>query len=111
MTSHPFSIPGLLQLSLAVNGLLCLSSAADAAEFKFAFGPAEVPPGFTHAMLLREGTVVASGLLGETMTADNLSKTFGQPLVVQRSGDRYTARAELAGSASLRGRSPDTPVR
>jgi iron complex transport system ATP-binding protein len=53
----------------------------------------EIPPGFTHAMLLREGAVVASGLLGETLTADNLSKTFGLPLVVQRSGDRYTARA------------------
>jgi iron complex transport system ATP-binding protein len=53
----------------------------------------EIPPGFTHALLLREGTVVASGLLGETLTAENLSKTFGMPLVVQRSGDRYTARA------------------
>ena len=53
----------------------------------------EIPPGFTHAMLLREGTVVAAGLLGETMTADNLSKTFGLPLVVQRYGDRYAARA------------------
>ncbi len=53
----------------------------------------EIPPGFTHAMLLREGTVVASGLLGETLTADNLSKTFGLPLVVQRSGDRYSARS------------------
>ena len=53
----------------------------------------EIPPGFTHAMLLREGTVVAAGLLGETMTADNLSKTFGLPLVVERSGGRFTARA------------------
>jgi iron complex transport system ATP-binding protein len=53
----------------------------------------EIPPGFTHAMLLREGTVIAAGLLGETLTADNLSKTFGLPLIVQRSGDRYTARA------------------
>jgi iron complex transport system ATP-binding protein len=53
----------------------------------------EIPPGFTHAMLLREGAVVAAGLLGETMTAENLSKTFGLPLVVQRSGDRYMARA------------------
>ncbi len=53
----------------------------------------EIPPGFTHALLLREGSVVASGLLGETMTADNLSKTFGLPLTVQRVGDRYTARA------------------
>jgi iron complex transport system ATP-binding protein len=52
----------------------------------------EIPPGFTHAMLLREGTIVAAGLLGETMTADNLSKTFGLPLIVQRLGDRYTAR-------------------
>ncbi len=53
----------------------------------------EIPPGFTHAMLLREGTVVAAGLLGETLTAENLSKTFGLPLQVQRSGDRYMARA------------------
>jgi iron complex transport system ATP-binding protein len=53
----------------------------------------EIPPGFTHAMLLREGTIVASGLLGEVMTADNLTKTFGMPLVVDRFGDRYTARA------------------
>jgi iron complex transport system ATP-binding protein len=53
----------------------------------------EIPPGFTHALLLREGSVVAAGLLGETVTAENLSKTFGMPLVVQRSGDRYTARA------------------
>jgi iron complex transport system ATP-binding protein len=53
----------------------------------------EIPPGFTHGLLLREGSIVASGLLGDVMTADNLGKTFGLPLVVDRSGDRYTARA------------------
>jgi iron complex transport system ATP-binding protein len=53
----------------------------------------EIPPGFTHGMLLREGTIVASGLLGEVMTAGNLTKTFGMPLVVDRHGDRYSARA------------------
>ncbi|OKI89293.1 iron ABC transporter ATP-binding protein [Micromonospora sp. CB01531] len=53
----------------------------------------EIPPGFTHALLLREGGVVAQGLLADTLTADNLSKTFGLPLVVQRTGDRWTARA------------------
>ncbi|GIE93790.1 ABC transporter ATP-binding protein [Paractinoplanes rishiriensis] len=53
----------------------------------------EIPPGFTHGLLLREGSIVASGLLGEVMTADNLTKTFGLPLVVDRRGDRYTARA------------------
>jgi iron complex transport system ATP-binding protein len=27
------------------------------------------------------------------MTAENLTKTFGLPLIVDRFGDRYTARA------------------
>ncbi|WP_091458107.1 ABC transporter ATP-binding protein [Micromonospora inyonensis] len=53
----------------------------------------EIPPGFTHALLLRDGGVVAQGLLGATLTSDNLSKTFGLPLVVERSGERFTARA------------------
>ncbi|MFI5833033.1 ABC transporter ATP-binding protein [Micromonospora sp. NPDC051300] len=53
----------------------------------------EIPPGFTHALLLREGGVVAQGLLAEVLTADNLSKTFGLPLLVSRAGDRWTARA------------------
>src|SRR3712207_1309985 len=52
----------------------------------------EIPPGFTHALLLREGGVVAQGLLAETLTADNLSKTFGLPLVVSVESGRYTAR-------------------
>jgi iron complex transport system ATP-binding protein len=53
----------------------------------------EIPPGFTHALLLREGSVIAEGLLGATLTAENLSKAFGMPLVVERSGGRYAARA------------------
>ncbi|MEW2442207.1 ABC transporter ATP-binding protein [Micromonospora marina] len=53
----------------------------------------EIPPGFTHALLLREGGVVAQGLLADVLTADNLSKAFGLPLVVTRSGDRWAARA------------------
>ncbi|WP_320065072.1 ABC transporter ATP-binding protein [Micromonospora sp. RTGN7] len=53
----------------------------------------EIPPGFTHALLLRDGGVVAEGLLTDTLTADNLSKAFGLPLTVDRVGDRWTARA------------------
>ncbi|MFR9729656.1 ABC transporter ATP-binding protein [Saccharopolyspora sp. MS10] len=52
----------------------------------------EIPPGFTHALLLREGTAVAQGLLEDVLTEDNLSKTFDQDLELQRSGDRYFAR-------------------
>jgi iron complex transport system ATP-binding protein len=51
----------------------------------------EIPPGFTHAMLLRDGAVVAQGLLGAVLTRDNLSKTFGADLVLRRSGQRYFA--------------------
>lgn len=52
----------------------------------------EIPPGFTHAMLLRDAGVVAQGLLADVLTADNLSKTFDQDLELQRSGERYFAR-------------------
>ena len=51
----------------------------------------EIPPGFTHAMLLREGGVIAQGLIGTVLTSDNLSKTFGIPLKLERSGERFTA--------------------
>jgi iron complex transport system ATP-binding protein len=53
----------------------------------------EIPVGATHAMLLREGKVVASGLLGPVMTDANLSATFGLPVAVERSHGRWYARA------------------
>ncbi|KZB81575.1 ABC transporter ATP-binding protein [Amycolatopsis regifaucium] len=52
----------------------------------------EIPPGFTHALLLRDGRAVASGLMDDVVTSDNLSKTFDQDLLLERSGDRYFAR-------------------
>jgi iron complex transport system ATP-binding protein len=52
----------------------------------------EIPPGFTHGLLLREGNIVAQGLLDDVLTEDNLSKTFDQDLELQRSGARYFAR-------------------
>jgi len=53
----------------------------------------EIPPGFTHALLLREGAVVAQGPLELTITPTHLSETFGLPLIVNRAAGRYTARA------------------
>ncbi|MDT0331881.1 ABC transporter ATP-binding protein [Nocardiopsis lambiniae] len=53
----------------------------------------EIPVGFTHALLLREGGVVVAGPLDEVMTAENLSETFGLPLKVERDGERWSARA------------------
>jgi iron complex transport system ATP-binding protein len=57
----------------------------------------EIPPGFTHILLLNAGTVVAAGPLHEALTAENLTATFGLPLTVERfsaeQGDRWYARA------------------
>jgi len=53
----------------------------------------EIPPGFSHALLLREGEVVASGLVGDTITSANLSATFGLDLTVTANDGRFTARA------------------
>ncbi|MEU3273006.1 ABC transporter ATP-binding protein [Saccharomonospora sp. NPDC006951] len=52
----------------------------------------EIPPGFTHALLLSDGYAVAAGLVDDVLTSENLSKAFGQDLMLQRSGDRYFAR-------------------
>jgi iron complex transport system ATP-binding protein len=51
----------------------------------------EIPPGYGHGLLLREGRVVAAGLLDDVLTDENLSETFGLPLAVQRRRGRYTA--------------------
>jgi iron complex transport system ATP-binding protein len=53
----------------------------------------EVPEGFTHAMLLRKGAVLAAGPLPEVFTERNLSRCFGFPLVVEYRGARWAARA------------------
>ena len=53
----------------------------------------EIPPNFTHALLLRSGRVVAAGEMATTLTAENLSATFGLPLTVERHDQRWTARA------------------
>ncbi|MDM8085996.1 ABC transporter ATP-binding protein [Cellulomonas cellasea] len=53
----------------------------------------EIPPGFTHLLLLRDGKVHSAGPMEETLTAENLSSAFGLELVVDRHGDRWAARA------------------
>jgi iron complex transport system ATP-binding protein len=53
----------------------------------------EVPEGFTHAMLLRKGAVLAAGPLAEVFTGRNLSRCFGVPLQVERRSARWSAHA------------------
>ena len=49
--------------------------------------------GFTHALLLRAGGVVAAGPIESTLTEEHLSSAFGTDLKVTRTGGRYTAVA------------------
>ena len=53
----------------------------------------EVPDGFTHAILLRRGGVVAAGELAQVLTGPNLSRCFGLPLAVEQRQGRWSARA------------------
>ena len=53
----------------------------------------EIPDGFTHALLLRDGTVLAAGPVDETLTSANLSECFGLDLMLERRHGRWTARA------------------
>jgi len=53
----------------------------------------EIPQGVTHALLLKQGQVVASGPLAETLTGENLTATFDLPLTLTEADGRWAARA------------------
>jgi iron complex transport system ATP-binding protein len=53
----------------------------------------EIPRGFTHALLLDHGSVVAAGPLADVLTAETLGSTFGVSLEVEVRDGRYSARA------------------
>ncbi|HSV41652.1 MAG TPA: ABC transporter ATP-binding protein [Nocardioidaceae bacterium] len=52
----------------------------------------EIPPGFTHGILLRGGHVVAQGPLEHVMTEEVVSATFGMPLLLHHEDGRWSAR-------------------
>jgi len=53
----------------------------------------EIPIGFTHVMLLRDGALVSAGPIGEALTAEALTETFGLPISLGVENGRYAARA------------------
>jgi len=58
----------------------------------------EIPLGFTHVLLLREGAVVSAGPLASTLTDANLSAAFGLRLHVSYDDGRWSARAHSLGA-------------
>jgi iron complex transport system ATP-binding protein len=53
----------------------------------------EVPASSTHAILLRDGQILAAGPIQITLTSANLSACFGLPVDCRHDGQRWSARA------------------
>ncbi|GAA2868920.1 ATP-binding cassette domain-containing protein [Streptosporangium fragile] len=53
----------------------------------------EVPATTTHALLVRDARIQASGPVAEILTGENLSECFGRPLRVDHVDGRWSARA------------------
>jgi iron complex transport system ATP-binding protein len=53
----------------------------------------ELPPSTTHALLLRDGVIVAAGPAHAVLTTPNVSAAFGFPVTVSYDGARWSARA------------------
>lgn len=62
----------------------------------------EIPPGFSHCLILSEGAVVDSGLLPDVLTAENLSTAFGQSIALDVLDGRYFARRTRSRAAHRR---------
>lgn len=56
----------------------------------------EIPPGFTHAMLMDGGRAVAAGPIDEVLTADALSSLYRMPLTLTVDEGRYHSRRRAA---------------
>ena len=57
----------------------------------------EITPSFTHALILRAGRVVKDGSLAATLTDENLSTAFGEPVKIAR--DRGIWRLQFSRAA------------
>jgi iron complex transport system ATP-binding protein len=53
----------------------------------------EIPVGFGHVLLLRNGQVVQAGPIDATLTEEALSETFGLRLALSRTDGRWSCRA------------------
>jgi iron complex transport system ATP-binding protein len=53
----------------------------------------EIPPGVTHAALLRRGGLLAAGPIADVLTDATVSNAFGVAVAVERRGGRWSARS------------------
>jgi len=55
----------------------------------------EIPAGFTHALILKSGQVMARGEIGATITSEAISEAFNHPLNVSYQNGRFSALSTL----------------
>jgi len=55
----------------------------------------EIPPNFTHALLLKSGKASATGVLSEVIASEPMSEAFGLPLDVEYAEQRWHANGKL----------------
>lgn len=64
----------------------------------------EIPPGFTHALLLQAGRVMAAGPLDRVLDQGALTRCFERDLVLERTAGRWSARGVPRATAETTGR-------
>jgi iron complex transport system ATP-binding protein len=62
----------------------------------------EIPGGFSHALVLGNGQVIAAGPLDDVVSNENLSLAFELPIIVERRDGRVWARMALGGGGGRR---------
>ena len=71
----------------------------------------EIPPGVTHAALLRGGRLVSAGPVDEVLRTEPVSAAFGVAVTVEQRDGRWSARAVPHGSGRAAGRGDRGPLR
>lgn len=54
----------------------------------------EIPRGFSHAMILRDGQIVKQGKIAEVIDSATMTAAFRQPIVVEQSDGRFFAHRD-----------------
>jgi iron complex transport system ATP-binding protein len=55
----------------------------------------EIPHGFTHVLLMKDGGAAYAGPITTTLTSENLTDVFGVSVTVYNNAGRYSAQATL----------------
>jgi len=60
----------------------------------------ELPESTTHAMIIKEGRVLATGAARDVLTTELVSEAFDYPIAISHEGGRWSARASRAVPAA-----------